>query len=185
MEKLRKAERFLVSVEKAILTGFVAFMTALAFAQVALRHLGRMTGVPLSLLWGETLLRHLVLWLGFLGACVAASEDKQFAMDAMNRVWSPRGRAIAAAVCHVFTVIVCAGLLAASVGFFREEMANPEPLFTLAGVGVPAWIFETILPVGFVLLLVHYVIKSVEAFISASTSSARLSKTAVQAVGEF
>jgi TRAP-type C4-dicarboxylate transport system permease small subunit len=185
VERLRKAERFLVSVEKAILTGFVAFMTALAFAQVALRHLGRLTGTPLSLLWGETLLRHLVLWLGFLGACVAASEDKQFAMDAMNRVWSPRGKAIAAFVCHVFTVLVCAGLLVASVGFFREEMANSEPLFTLAGVGVPAWIFETILPAGFALLLIHYSIKSVEAFITASASPARVKKTAIQAVGEF
>jgi TRAP-type C4-dicarboxylate transport system permease small subunit len=157
---LSAIERRLVSLEKAVLTGLIAFMVTLAFAQVALRHIGRWTGLSLSLMWGDPLVRILVLWLAFLGAAVAAAEDKQFAMDALSRVLTPKKRAAAALICHVFTSVVCAGLLYASIGFFHEEFSNSQVLFSLFGHDVPTWPFETILPAGFFLLLVHYAVKA-------------------------
>jgi TRAP-type C4-dicarboxylate transport system permease small subunit len=160
LEKLRKIERGLAAAERAALTVFIAFMVAMSFAQVLLRHLGQWTGQSLSLLWGETLLRHLVLWVGFLGASVAACEERQFAMDALPRALGPRAKAAAGLLCHLFTVAVCAGLLNAAIGFFKEEWANPSALFTVLGHDVPTWAFETIIPIGFALLGVHYLIKA-------------------------
>ncbi|MDE2237792.1 MAG: TRAP transporter small permease subunit, partial [Elusimicrobia bacterium] len=49
-------------------------MSSLAFLQVLRREL-----FGSGALWADPLLRSLVLWVGFLGAALAAAEDKHFA----------------------------------------------------------------------------------------------------------
>ena len=60
------------------MVALLAVMVTLAFAQVILRHFG------LGLLWGETVLKHLVVWTGFLGAALAAASEKHFAWEAAH-----------------------------------------------------------------------------------------------------
>ncbi len=162
MEKILRIERVLESAERALLAGLLGFMVLLAFLQVALRHVGRWTSEPLSLLWGDTLLRHLVLWLGFLGAALAASRNKQFSMDLSTRLLGGRTRAFSALTCDAFAAMVCAGLLRASIRFFKDEYAQGGILFSAFGVDVPAWTLESIIPGGFALLLVHYALRSLK-----------------------
>ena len=77
-DRLRKAEDLLAAAEGALLVALLAVMVSLAFAQVVLRHFGA------GLLWGETVLKHLVLWTGFLGAALAAKSEKHFAWEAAH-----------------------------------------------------------------------------------------------------
>ena len=76
--KLQRAERLLARGEGIALVALLAVMVTLAFAQVVLRHFGA------GLLWGETLLKQLVMWTGFLGAALAAESEKHFAWEAAN-----------------------------------------------------------------------------------------------------
>lgn len=149
------------------MTGLVAFMVALAFLQVLLRQVGQLTGAPLSLLWGDTLLRHLVLWVGFAGAALAASSDRQFAMDVAAHLLSGRRKALAALLCHGFALAVCALLARASWAFLAEERSHPAILFTALGRDVPAWWLEAAAPLGFAVLAFHYALKLADAAASA------------------
>ena len=162
MERVKKAEGWLVRGEQAALAVLLAFMVTLAFVQVVLRQIGMRAGWSLSVLWGDTLLRHLVLWVGFLGAGVAAAHDKQFAMDAGTQFLSRKARARVGIVCHLFSALVCVGLARAAWMFLAEERAGGGVLFNAFGLDVMAWWLEAAAPVGFALLFLHYALKTLE-----------------------
>ncbi|MBI3296834.1 MAG: TRAP transporter small permease subunit [Elusimicrobia bacterium] len=154
MGLLRTAERGLAAFEQALLSAMLLAMVALSFSQVVLR------GFSAGILWADTFLRHLVLWLGFLGAALAAVDDKQFAMDAAFRLMSRRTRAAVQGVLHVLTAGVSALMAKASWTFFQQEREASAVLFSVGDRLVPAWWFETILPAGFALLCLHYLLKA-------------------------
>lgn len=160
MRSLKRAEELLVRAERGLLTGLLAFMVTLAFLQVALRQVGLRTGLSLGVLWGDTLLRHLVLWVGFLGAAVAAAGDRQFAMDAFAQLFAGRARARIALACHLFSAGVCLALARASWAYLAQERETGGVLFTVLGRDLPVWCFEAAAPLGFALLLAHYAIKT-------------------------
>lgn len=176
MQSLRKAERAFVAAERAALSGLLAFMVSLAFLQVVFRQVGLRTGVNLSVLWGDTLLRHLVMWVGFLGAGVAAASDKQFAMDAAAHAMTGRPKAAAAAVCQAFAAVVSVHLARASWTYLEQQREHGGILFTAFGLNVPSWWFEAVAPAGFALLAAHYALKTVLSGHSAVTG--RLEGTA-------
>lgn len=150
--------------EGALLVALLAVMVTLAFAQVVLRHFG------MGLLWGETVLKHLVLWTGFLGAALAAAHEKHFAWEAAHvgapERWKPRLRLIANLAGAVITAI----LLKASWTYFIDERANPTELLSVAGLTVDSWVAAAGIPAGFALVLIHMLFKSADA---AAESSGR------------
>lgn len=154
MAFLKEAERRLAALEQGLLACLLLVMVSLSFAQVVLR------GFSLGLLWADTFLRHLVLWTGFLGAALAAADDKQFAMDASLRLMSDRVRAGVGLLLHALTAAVCVLMVRASWTFFVSERAAASVLFSAGTLRVPAWWFQTILPAGFALLAVHYLLKA-------------------------
>ncbi|MDE2292344.1 MAG: TRAP transporter small permease [Elusimicrobia bacterium] len=155
MDILKGAERRLAAFEQGALAAMLVVMVTLAFLQVVLR------GVfDAGLLWADIFLRHLVLWLGFLGACLAASDDKQFAMDATAQFLPGKVRPAVQLLLHLLTALVCVLLAKAAWTFFGQEREGAAVLFSLGARQVPTWWFETILPAGFGLLAFHYVLKS-------------------------
>jgi TRAP-type C4-dicarboxylate transport system permease small subunit len=156
MDALRALEKRLLGLEKAALALLLLTMIALSFLQVVLR------GVFSSgLLWADTFLRHLVLWIGFLGAAAASAQDRHFAMDAAERVFSGRAKAAAQLACALFIAAVCILLAQASRAFLADERAAANILFSIGETHVQAWPFQTILPAGFFLLALHHLIKAV------------------------
>ncbi len=157
---LRTTERRLAAFEQGLLAVLLLVMMGLSFGQVVLR------GVfSAGLLWADTFLRTLVVWAGFLGACLAAADGKQFAMDAAERVIPAKALARLHVVIHVLTAVVSAMLARGAWAFLmdaRAQAARPQAavLFTLAGVAVHDWWFWVILPGGFGLLAVHYLLKA-------------------------
>lgn len=151
---LKAAERRLAALEQGLLAALLLVMVSLSFAQVLLR------GFSLGLLWADTFLRHLVLWTGFLGAALAAADDKQFAMDAAGRLMSERVLAAVHLVLHGLTAAVCAFMTRAAWTFFGQEREAAAVLFSVGRFEVPAWWFQVILPLGFALLFLHYLLKA-------------------------
>lgn len=164
---LNGIERWLTTAEEGILVVLLLFMVFMSFLQVILR-----VFFSTGILWADTLLRHLVLWVGFLGACLAASAGRQFAMDASDRVLKGRVKTAVHLLCHAFTAVVCFLLLQASITFFREEYGHGAALFTVFNRDIPAWTLESVLPLGFALLLVHYLIKTALTLAQAGDRSA-------------
>lgn len=155
MDLLRSAERRLAALEQRLLAALLLVMVSLSFLQVALR--GLFSG---GFLWADTLLRNLVLWAAFLGACLAAADGKQFAMDAAERVMTERTRAAVHLLLHVLTAAVCAAMAAAAWTFLLQEKEGGAILLNIGAWHIPGWLFEVILPAGFALLAAHYALKA-------------------------
>ena len=156
-EKLRRAEDGLASAEGALLAALLAVMVSLAFAQVVLRRFGA------GLLWGETLLKHMVLWSGFLGAALAARAEKHFAWEAAHMGASPKLKPWLRLVSSVAGAAVCVLLLKAGWAYAADARASAEVLFHAGGRDIPAWIAWAGIPGGFALVLVHLVFKAADA----------------------
>lgn len=156
MEKLKKAESFLAAGEGALLVLLLSIMVLLSFSQVLLRQ-----AFGIGLLWGDTFLRHVVLWVGFLGAALAAAQEKNFAFEALMECCGPRSKAALGLVARVFTALVCAMLAKAAWKFLLDERAAQAVLFTAFGAEVPAWIFALIVPAGFTLIGLHALLRAV------------------------
>lgn len=150
MERIRKAESFLLGLQSAVLVAVLLFLVGMSFLQVALRQF-----FGGGILWCDTLLRHLVLWVGFLGAARAAAEEKNFAFEALTEHLPARLHRPAAALARLTAVVVALLLAGASWSFMLEERASGVSLFTAGELAVPGWPFAAILPAGFFLVALH------------------------------
>jgi TRAP-type C4-dicarboxylate transport system permease small subunit len=155
--RLRRAERLLARGEGLALVALLAVMVTLAFAQVVLRHFGA------GLLWGETLLKQLVMWTGFLGAALAAESEKHFAWEAAHlgtpRSWKEPLRLLAS----LAAAAVCALLLQAAWSYAADDRATGAVLTNIGSVSIPSWIAAAGIPGGFALLLIHLLFKAADA----------------------
>lgn len=150
MKILLRLDRALTRIEGALLVLFLSVMVVLSFVQVVLRN-----AFSESLLWGDILLRHLVLWIGFIGAALATSKDRHINIDALTRFLSPRLKVIAKIVTNLFAATVCYFLLQASLVFLNNELSDSS---TVMGE-IPSLYSQIIIPVGFGLIILHFLIR--------------------------
>lgn len=155
-ERLRRAEAALAAAEGGALAALLAVMVGLAFAQVVLRRFS------LGILWGETLLKQLVLLTGLLGAALAAAREKHFAWEAAHMGASPRLQPWLRLASSVCAAVVCALLLKAGLNFAGEERAAAAVLMSVGPWQVPAWPFSAGIPAGFALVMVHCLFKAAD-----------------------
>jgi len=149
---LRSIDRGLVRVEGWLLVVFLGIMVVLSFSQVVLRNF-----FGTGFIWADPLVRHMVLWTGFLGAALATHEGRHIGIDALTRFLSPRWKAASAIAAQVFMAAVCAFLVGASWEFLMEEQEAGGELIA----GVPSYLALMIIPAGYLLIAVHAVIRAV------------------------
>jgi TRAP-type C4-dicarboxylate transport system permease small subunit len=151
LQRLRRLESILVRVESGLLVSLVMGMATLAFVQVARRQFFGTGAV-----WADTLLRHLVLWVGFLGAALAAADEKHFAWEAASHRGGPRAKAAA----HAAAAVIAAVLAGVSVTFFADDFRHSRALMTIGQTPIPGWIFALAIPVGFSLVAAHSALRA-------------------------
>ncbi len=135
------------------------------------------TGIP-----GATeYLRHLTLWIGFLGAMLAAREGKHLKIDAALSWLPPRASRIVDCIGAFISAAVCAGLFGASLelvvaeapGFpswtakiipdFIKQWLEPFGLFQSGGLTtvagwIPIWVAEAVMPFGFAVMAIRFIL---------------------------
>lgn len=139
------------------MTALLAVMICLAFGQVVLRHFGS------GLMWAETVLKHSVLWTGFLGAALAARAEKHFAWEAAHLGASERLKPWLRLASSAAAAGVTALLFKASWVYCADERASGAALLTLGDLTVPAWIASAGIPAGFALMLIHFLFRTADA----------------------
>ncbi len=136
-------------VEDWLLTIMLTSMIVLAAGQILLRNLFE-TGFA----WADPMLRLLVLWVGLIGALSASRTDKHISIDVFSRVLSSRARAGVQSVTALFTAGVSGIIAYHAVRFVAMDYESG-----ITGVaGLPAWILELIIPVGFGFIALRYLI---------------------------
>jgi TRAP-type C4-dicarboxylate transport system permease small subunit len=156
-EQVRRAENALLILEKALLVLLLSVMVGMSFFQVALRQL-----FSTSLLWGDIFLRHLVLWVGFLGATIAVVQNKHFIIDPVRNLFRGAARTAAAALANAFSVATLILLSGAALRFLRDDRSSGSVLFTVGETAVPSFWMNAAIPAGFILLTAHFALKLVE-----------------------
>jgi len=159
---LKKINDFIAAIEEWFLVIIILSMVLLAFLQVVLRNLSGQ-----GILWGDPLLRHLVLWVGFIGASLATRSEKHINMDVFGRLLAPRAKLIVQIVINLFAVAVTWVLTNASWNFVLEEKEFGDTLFAK----IPVWYFQIIIPLGFLLMMLRFIIITIEKSHSLFTNS--------------
>ncbi len=148
-------ERILVRIEKGLIVALLSVMVGLSFLQVILRFF-----FSSGLLWADIFLRHLVLWVGFLGAAVATSQGHHFAIDLLKRFLPQGSKKAVFVLVHVFACFGLSLLAAAAVKFFKDELTSGSILFSIGDFPVPSFWMTAAIPVGFILLLFHFILRT-------------------------
>ncbi len=130
-----------------------AGMVLLAGLQIVLRiffHSG--------LIWAEPLLRHLVLWVGMLGAVVATERNKHITIDLASNLFHAELKPWLGAVIHVFSFLVCAALAYASTVF----VINESDFGGAVVLGMSSWVMNLIFPVAFTMISLRFLCAAVD-----------------------
>lgn len=137
--------------EDWLLTLFVVVLIVLAGTQILLRNVfeGGFT-------WAEPVLRFLVLWSAMLGALIAAREDQHIGLDFINRFIDGIKLRIARILALGFATVLCALMAWHSWGLVQLDLEG----HTEGVIGIPAWVLELVLPIGFGLMAVRFAIRA-------------------------
>lgn len=146
---MRRLTRWLNHLEDGLIVLILLMMIGLAVYQIVLRNV-----FSSSLVWVEPLLQNAVLWIGLLGAMIASRRDEHIRIDLINTWLKPEARRWLAMVVDLFTCAVCAVVAWYSMLFLFEEMGQGGNAFP----GVPSWILQAMIPIGFSVISVRYLI---------------------------
>lgn len=158
MQKLLKSiDKSLSLAENSLIVIIVAVMVLLSFLQLILRNF-----FDYGILWGDTFLRHLVLWAGFIGASLATRDEKHINIDLLGRITPKKYVPYLRIVIDLMTMLVCIALARAGYVFLKYEIEANTILFN----NVPAWYFQLIIPIGFALIGFRFLLKILERMIT-------------------
>lgn len=148
----RRAIRVLRVINKSedwFLISMLAVMVVLAIAQIFYRNI-----FGEGVVWIDPLLRVLVLWTAMSGAVIATRTDNHIRIDFFTRYFSDGFCALMQRLVYAFCFSISALV---SWHAARFVMMDYE-VQTIAFSGVPAWVTELIIPAGFFLIAVRYLI---------------------------
>ncbi|MGE0623028.1 MAG: TRAP transporter small permease [Pseudomonadales bacterium] len=139
-------------VESALLVVLLGTMILLAAYQVIGRNF-----FDTGILWGDALVRVLVLWVTFIGATIASRDDQHIRIDLLTRFLGDVSNAWVDRFRSLFTAAV-AGLFA---WYSLEFVILDYQDGIIAFASVPAWVCEAVMPVGAALISVRYLLRTV------------------------
>lgn len=140
--------RFAARVEDAVSATALTAMAVIPLLEIALRRLFG-TGIP----GAGPIVQHLVLWVGFLGAAIAARDGKLLALASGAFIPAGRARRIADMFSAAVASCMAALLARGGVELFLIERESSGTI----GAGIPTWVAQIGLPLGFALIAVRLV----------------------------
>lgn len=144
---LNTIERIGRLIENLALVVILSGMILLASGQILLRNV--FSG---GFAWADEALRLMVLWVAMLGAVVASREDRHISIDVLARVLPDVIKRWTNALVNAFTAAVSYTLAWFSWEFVAESRMYEDQLLN----DLPAWLFQSILPVAFFLIGYRY-----------------------------
>jgi TRAP-type C4-dicarboxylate transport system permease small subunit len=133
--------------EEGTLGALMGALVLIAAGQIILRSF-----FSVSLPWADPLVRHLVLWSGFLGAAIACRLDKHIRIDALLRLCPARWTLLMEAVGNLFSSSICALLVWTSIRFVLDEKAYAAVSFG----NIPTWVLQLIFPLAFTIMAARF-----------------------------
>lgn len=118
-------------------------MAVLPLLEIALRMFFS-TGIPGSAVW----VQHLTLWVGFLGAAIAARKGELLSLSAGISLLGQKTRDASQIFASGMGVAVCGTLAYGSLQLVLVEREGGS----LLALGLPVWVAQGIMPLGFLVI---------------------------------
>lgn len=136
-------------VEDWFLISMLAVMVVLAITQIVYRNI-----FGEGIVWIDPLLRIMVLWVAISGAVVASRTNNHIRIDFFTRYFSRQICKYLQRLAYAFSVCIC-GLIAWHAARFVHMDYGYG---TLAFENIPAWMTEVVIPAGFFLMALRYLV---------------------------
>ncbi len=149
LKPLKIVDNLFDKAEKVLLISILSFVIGLSFLQVIMRNF-----FEGGFVWGDVFLRHMVLWLGLIGASVATKENRHINIDIVSRLLKAKSKIIVNLLVSLISVYVCWLLLMSSIKFVSAEKEFGTTIFS----DTPAWIFQSIFPIAFSIMEFRFVL---------------------------
>jgi C4-dicarboxylate transporter DctQ subunit len=146
LERSPRARRFFAAtgrVEIAVVALMLVALVFLGCAQIFLRN-----AFHSGWLWADPLMRHIVLWLGALGAALASARMRHISVDALSRLLPASALPLRRLIVYGVTAAVAYALTVATVRLVVDERGFGEVAF----LGVRTWVLQLILPAAFAII---------------------------------
>lgn len=153
--------RWIDRIETGLIATLVLAMVLLAGAQIVLRNF-----FDTGLAWADPLLRAMVLWAAMLGALAAARSDKHIGLDLVTHFVHGRMRRVLRAISLLFAAAISAAMAWYGLGLVKLDYGGSSAI-----AGIPSWLVESIIPLGFGLLALRL---AVHAFLPSRNPSSVL-----------
>ena len=143
---------WLKAVENSVTSLALFVMVLIPLAEAFLRRTFHV-GIPAS----TTIVQHMVLVVGMLGGAIAAREGRLLALSTLGETalrgrWKNIGRIFTGSVSAAVSAFLCA----ASYQFVDSE----REAGTILAFGIPLWIVEWVLPLGFAAIAIRILLHS-------------------------
>jgi tripartite ATP-independent transporter DctM subunit len=140
--------RVAVRGENLLLVAALAAMLLLPVAEIVLRHVFH-TDISGS----SAIVQHLTLIVGMLGGAIAARDGRLLALSPVQTLLTGRARVAAKIFSSGFAAAICFFLCLASMQYVLEM----KPLGKILVYGIPVWVIQLFLPLGFGLITLRLV----------------------------
>ena len=151
IHSLESFDRTLEKFECRLIVCLLSLMIILSFGQMISRNLFHQ-----ALVWGDILLRQLVLWTGFLGASLAVHQNKHISIDVFSNFLPPGSKNKIFTFTRIATAIISGFLAWAAWSFVQFEKESESILF----LDLPVWFFQLILPYSFLIIAFRFILHS-------------------------
>lgn len=144
---IRKINSFIATIEKFSLVVIILFMVFASFLQLILRNF-----FHIAITGGDVFLRHLVLWITFLGASLATKDNKNITIELLSNISNKFLNNLFHTLTLIFAMSVSAILSWSGWQFVASEIDAHTVLFS----SVQAWWLEIIIPFGFAMISLRF-----------------------------
>ena len=148
-----RVDRISRSIETWLIVIVLGGLILLGAGQIVLRNF--FSG---GFFWADGLSRLAVLWLALLGALAASRDGRHITMGALARWMPPKLQIVAGVVADAFGAVVSGALAWYSWSLVKDSLEFGGTLLA----ELPAWWFQSIMPVAFGLMALQFVVHAVK-----------------------
>ncbi|NOX68394.1 MAG: TRAP transporter small permease [Gammaproteobacteria bacterium] len=144
---LHRLEQWGTAAENASLVILLGAMMILAVGQIVMRIFFN-TGV----VWGDELLKLMVLWMAMIASVAASRSDRHLRIDIISHFAPKKYARVPRLVVDAFAASICGVLAWQSWRFIQLSIEFEDTVL----VGIPSWIAHSILPLAFALMCYRF-----------------------------
>jgi TRAP-type C4-dicarboxylate transport system permease small subunit len=147
--RLERTRRLVSRLEDGLLALLLTGMILLAALQIFSRNL-----FSFGFVWGEPLLRMLVLWLALLGAMAATRDGNHIHIDLLSRFLPEGAERPLRRLTDLFSALACGLAAWHAARFVLDDWQYGMEWAS----GVPSWLVELIIPIGFGVMALRFLL---------------------------